>query len=440
MAESRPRQLWLERCREWIRPWYLRGFYFRLHPERRPAEFSRCWTVPHEFQGASPRLDIPPPHPQLPDVLILPMTDWHHRLQRSQRLAMALAQLGRRCFLLNPHLGREYRKWSWRRRPPALAQLGDRLYEIHAPLPAEPVFHHRLLASSESRAVAGAIDWALERARAQQLDILFALPTWNDCAMELRRRWQALIVYDCHDWIAGFPNMARAVVDAEQHSMAVSDLVLFCSSGLRELYTSRLPEIRTRSHLVGNGIPDWPEASKPRPQSPVVGYVGALETWFWTEAVLEAARRLPQAQFVLAGDPCTSVRASLAGLANVTFRGEIPPGAVPEFLSGCRVGLIPRTSALSRYMAPIKVFEYFWFGLPVVSGRMPELDPFGPLVYQASTPDEFARAVAAALAENDPVRDEARRAEARAATWRRRAEALNELLVETPRRSGGRVS
>jgi len=171
-----------------------------------------------------------------------------------------------------------------------------------------------------------------------------------------------------------------------------------------------------------------------------VGYVGALETWFWREAVREAARRLPGAQFVLAGDPCESVRASLAGLPNVTLRGEIPAGEVPAFLAGCRVGLIPRTSALSRYMAPIKVFEYFWFGLPVVSGRMPELDRFGPLVYQTSAPDEFARAVEAALAENDPAREEARRAEARAATWRRRAEELHELLAETRRRLGRRVS
>lgn len=171
-----------------------------------------------------------------------------------------------------------------------------------------------------------------------------------------------------------------------------------------------------------------------------MGYVGALETWFWREAVREAARRLPGAQFVLAGDPCESVRASLAGLPNVTLRGEIPAGEVPAFLAGCRVGLIPRTSALSRYMAPIKVFEYFWFGLPVVSGRMPELDRFGPLVYQTSAPDEFARAVEAALAENDPAREEARRAEARAATWRRRAEELHELLAETRRRLGRRVS
>jgi len=440
MAESRPRRQWLERCLEQVRPYYLRGLYFRLHPERRPPEFSRCWTVPHEFQGDPPRLDIPPPQPGLSDVLILPMTDWHHRLQRSQHLALALARQGRRCFLLNPHLGREYPQSPWRRRPPALAKLGDRVFEIHAPLRAEPVFHHRLLAPSESLAVADAVDWALERARVDQLDILFALPTWKDCALELRRRRQALLAYDCHDWLAGFPNMARVIADAEPECMAVSDLVLFCSTGLRELYESRLPWIRTRAHFVGNGIPDWPEPPKSRPQSPVVGYVGALETWFWTEAVREAARRLPGAQFVLAGDPCASVRASLAGLPNVTLRGEIPAGEVPAFLAGCRVGLIPRTSALSRYMAPIKVFRVFLVRPAGGLRKDAELDRFGPLVYQTSAPDEFARAVEAALAENDPAREEARRAEARAATWRRRAEELHELLAETRRRLGRRVS
>lgn len=426
----------LEPLREAIRPYYLRHVYFLLRPSCRPPEFARCWQVPHEFLDAPGNLVLTPPHASLPDVLLLPMTDWHHRLQRTQRLAIALAELGRRCFLLNPHLGREYLAAPWRRRPAALAQLADRVFEIHVPLPGEPVFHHRLLTPCESRAVADSIHRALQRAGTQNLDIISALPTWQECALDLRRRWRALLAYDCHDWLAGFPNMAPALHAAVPRSIRSSDMVLFCSTALQESYCALLPEIASRSWLVGNGIPDWPEHSQPRTSDPVVGYVGALEEWFWTEALAEAARQLPHARFVLAGSPCEQVRKALAPLPNVTLKGEIPPEQVPEFLSGCRAGLIPRSGDLARFMAPIKVFEYFHFGLPVVSGPMPELEQFGPLVLQASTPSGFASAVKTALEENDTSLEEARRAEARAATWRRRAEQLNQILIESRQRKG----
>lgn len=425
-----------ERLREAIRPFYLRHIYFPLRPASRPVEFARCWRVPHEFEDGAVRLPIPPPHPSLPDVLFLPMTDWHHRLQRSQRLAMALAQLGRRCFLLNPHLGREYPQAPWRRRAPALAQLEDRVFEIHAPLPVEPVFHHRLLTPSESRAVADAIHWALQRAGTQRLDIIFALPTWKDCAVQLRPQWRSVVAYDCHDWLAGFPNMEPAIAAEEPEAIRVSDVALFSASSLLQRFTGAQPDLAMRSYLLRNGVPGWPPAETGRPAAPVAGYIGALEPWFWTEAVEEGARALPHVRFVLAGTASPPVRSALAHLPNVELPGEAPPAQVPALLRQFRIGLVPRQGSLGLYMDPLKVYEYFHYGLPVVTSPLPELDRFGGLVRQASTPSAFAHAIREALEENDPALEEARRAEARAATWDRRAAELNDILAEARRRLG----
>jgi len=426
----------IEPLREAIRPFYLRFVYFPLRPSSRPPEFTRCWQVPHEFEGHAPSLQIPPPHPSLPDVLLLPMTDWHHRIQRTQRLAIALARLGRRCFLLNPHLGREYTAAPWRRRPPALAQLDERLFEIHAPLRTEPVFHHRLLTTGESRAVADALHWALQRAGAQRLDIVCALPTWQECALDLRERWKALLAYDCHDWLAGFRNLAPAIVAAEPESLQAADLAIFSASSLMAEFRQALPALENRSFLLRNGVPDWPPAPASRPSAPVAGYLGALEDWFWTEAVAEAARALPGVRFLLAGHAAPSVRRALSGLSNVEFPGEIPPEETPAMLAQFRVGLIPFQGPLGPYTDPLKIYEYFHHGLPVVTSPLAELDRFGALVRQASSAAGFAQAVREALEEDDPSLEEARRAEARAATWRRRAEQLNQLLIEFRQRSG----
>ncbi|MEJ5368446.1 MAG: glycosyltransferase [Bryobacteraceae bacterium] len=423
-----------ERLRETIRPYYLRHIYFPLFPKRRPPEFLRPWKLPHEFQDASPRLDLPSPHPSLPDVLFLPMTDWHFRLQRTQRLALGLAALGHRCFLLNPHLGREYPDAPWRRRPPALARLEERIFEIHAPLTSEPVFHHRLLKPAESINVAAALEWALRRAAVRRLAIILSLPAWLDCALILRERWQAPLIYDCHDWLPSLPAMAPAIAAAEPDAMRRADLILFCSHGLRSRLVRELPEISGRAVLVENGVPDWPPPSSPRPNQPVAGYIGALETWFWIDAIAESARQLPHVRFSLYGTPCPQVRSAFSSLPNVELPGELPAHEVPSRLAGFRIGLLPRAGNQAKFMAPIKVYEYFHFGLPVVAGPMPELDRFGSLVYQAETPASFARAVAAAIQEVDPERESARREHARQALWKRRAEVLSDLICATVQR------
>ncbi|MGC8758338.1 MAG: glycosyltransferase family protein [Bryobacteraceae bacterium] len=368
------------------------------------------------------------------------MTDWHHRLQRSQQLARHLAALGRRCFLLNPHLGREYAAAPWRTRRPALAQLEERVFEIHAPLCREPVFHHRLLTPAESRAVFEASDWALRRASASQADILFALPTWTAAAQWLRQHWRGVLAYDCHDWLAGFSNMAPAIANAEPEAMRAADVVIFSAAGLQQHFCARLPDIQPRAALVRNGAPDWPEPTSGRTREPVAGYLGALEDWFWTEAVEAAARALPDVRFVLAGKPSEPVRRTLSSFANVVLAGEIPHREAPALLERFRIGLIPFRGELAPFTDPLKIYEYFHFGLPVAAGRMRELDRFGRLVYQAATPDEFARAVATALQEEEPELEAARRREARASTWKRRAEQLHAVLMEARAGSDARLS
>ncbi len=168
------------------------------------------------------------------------------------------------------------------------------MFEVHAPLPLEPVFHHRLLTSPESRLVFEALDWALNRCGVRQADVIFSLPSWKDAALLLREKWNAVLVYDCHDRLAGFPNMAREIIAAEPEAMRAADAVVFSAGALLEQDCSAMPDIAPRAALVRNGVPDWPDVTRPRTRELVAGYLGALEDWFWTEGVERAARELPQ--------------------------------------------------------------------------------------------------------------------------------------------------
>ena len=90
--------------KDWLRPYYLKWLYFRLKDSNKPDYFRDCWNFPNYHLDSSVKNLLPPPGAES-DVLILPMTDWHTRIQRSQHLARAFAAVGRRSFYLNLHLG-----------------------------------------------------------------------------------------------------------------------------------------------------------------------------------------------------------------------------------------------------------------------------------------------------------------------------------------------
>jgi hypothetical protein len=70
---------------------------------------------------------------------------------------------------------------------------------------------------------------------------------------------------------------------------------------------------------------------------------------------------------------------------------------------------------------PIKLYEYFSCGLPVVSSPLPETKSMGDLVYLGATPTEFARQIGRALQENDPSQPARRREIAQRESWNARA-------------------
>jgi glycosyltransferase involved in cell wall biosynthesis len=406
---------WLK---ELIRPYYLRWFYFPIRPARRPAEFRECWKYPYEaFTRAA---HLPPAPAKLPDLLVYPMTDWHSRTQRTQQLVRAFARLGFRCIYVNPHLGREFEQPALFDPAHRLARLEDNIYELHIHLPREPVFHERLLTASEERIAAEAIRGVLpESAAAIQL---LSFPLWLGVARRFRAESGFPIIYDCHDLLSGFRNISHDLISAEGALLREADLTLFSSCGLIDRHAAG-----TRRALLLRNAVAAAEFEKAGPPSgaPVAGYVGALDSWFDIEAVREAAVGNPQCRFLFAGRIDYAPIRELESLPNVEFVGEIPYSAVPGFMAQFRAALIPfRVEPLTLMTNPIKLYEYFSLGLPVVSAPLPEAQAMAELVYIADSPAAFARQVGVALKEEDCPRRMRRKEIARQESWSARADEL----------------
>ena len=351
------------------------------------------------------------------------MSDWHARLQRTQHLASTLAARGHDCYYFNPHLGRQYDKLYLLDPRPRAGELRAHLSELHVRLPTEPVYHHRLLAPRETERLADALQPLAGRHGTGVVQVV-SFPTWGDAAMLLRERHGWPIVYDCHDLLEGFGNIARQIVDAEPAMLERADYVVFSSDYLRQAYEHRARLRPDRIALLRNAV-DARFAPARTSGRPVAGYIGALQDWFDAEAVRAAATANPEALFRIVGRVEHQPARALASLPNIELAGEAPHDRLPEFLSGFTIGLIPFVvNELTRAANPIKMYEYFSAGLPVVSTRLPEVERYADLVYIADSADDFARQVTRALKEDDADLRKRRIELARGETWDRRADEL----------------
>jgi hypothetical protein len=423
---------WSDRMSSWnnlkelLRPYYLRWMYYPLGHGRRPAGFRKCWQYPYQRVGESTRL--PDSLSGLPDLLFFPMTDWHTRIQRTQQLARAMAAMGYRCIYVNPHLGREFERTPLLEREHRLGMLEPNIFELHVRLPREPVFHDRLLAAGEEHTILSVIRDVLP-AGGRAIQIL-SFPLWLGVASRLREESGFPMVYDCHDLLAGFHNVSPALIAAETTLFGAADLVLFASQGLADCHGG---EVSKRWILVRNGVSAMPfqtVADDRRTGPPVAGYVGALDSWFDVDAVEESASLNPQCRFIVAGRLEFKPIGRLGELANVELIGEVPYEEVPRLVAQFNVALIPfRINSLTLMTNPIKLYEYFSRGLPVVTTPLPEVEAMEDLVYVGRTPAEFGRQVSLALREDDRDRRDRRRAIAEQESWTSRAREIRAELA-----------
>ncbi len=417
-------------CREigWS---YVRRVAYAFAPGSRPQYFREPWRYP-TFPLESVPEEIAAAAQDSIDVLLLPMNDWHTRLQRSHQLALALSAAGCRCFYFSPQLGYEYPKPYLLDPQNRVGVLAPGVFEVHVRVPAEHVFDSRLLTAGESRRVADAITRLRERFHITRAVQILSLPIWLDAAREAQNRHGFPLVYDCHDHLAGFGGISAEVVAQEPAVFDACDLAVFSAEPLMRSALAANEGLRSRAMLLRNAV-DLEHFTAPRTKTTgkqagrrkVAGYFGALDHWFNTEAVAAAARAHPSVRFVLIGRVQHRGIERLREHPNIEFTGEAAYRELPGHLAQFDIALIPfRVNDLTIATNPIKLYEYMSAGVPVVSSRLPEVEACGELVYLADTPEAFAAKVGEALAETAPERRERRIEFASRESWNTRARQL----------------
>jgi glycosyltransferase involved in cell wall biosynthesis len=237
------------------------------------------------------------------------------------------------------------------------------------------------------------------------------------------------LVYDCMD-----PNFAPTsdVAYRELESRIVSrSAVVFATA---QLLFEQMARFSSRVFLLPNAAPNTIQAPRAKRTGvsphPIAGYLGTIDWRFESGYVTQAARELPNVQFVIAGRVNPDQRhqeLALRSLPNVRVVGEVNNAEGEELLKSCDVGLIPFTpGTIGDSINPVKMFSYLAAGLPVVSSDIRECRE-NPLVTTASL-SEFGRAVRSAI-DLDTYEMTLQRIDFAAAnTWRHRAESALSVL------------
>jgi glycosyltransferase involved in cell wall biosynthesis len=266
---------------------------------------------------------------------------------------------------------------------------------------------------------------------------------YDPTAFELvGRTGEELSVYDVVDDYAEQvgPNERRRrfVAVADEEAASRSQVVFATTTGLYERQVARNRE----THLVRNGadFAHFSHGNGTAPEvravaAPVLGFAGNLTSEKVDFDLLEdVARARPAWSIVLVGPPAENARESLerlTALPNVHALGFRPYDALPDFVSGFSVGLIPyRSSPYTLNCSPLKVFEYLAAGKAVVASGVPEVAGMEPDVALAGGTEEFVAAVERALADDGPEARARRRALAEGNTWDARTERLLDLIEE----------
>jgi glycosyltransferase involved in cell wall biosynthesis len=146
---------------------------------------------------------------------------------------------------------------------------------------------------------------------------------------------------------------------------------------------------------------------------PVVLYSGNFESYQGVDLLVDAARAVPEAQFVFMGgepDQIAAVKARAGG--RFAFAGKRPPAELPTFLALAHVLVSPRRQGENT---PFKIYTYLASGKPIVATRIPThtqlLDDTMAFLVEPSA-EGLARGVRAALADPAEAAAKARRGRA----------------------------
>lgn len=246
------------------------------------------------------------------------------------------------------------------------------------------------------------------------------------------------IIYDCVDY---FQHLSTKMPLKERGLIAASDLMFVNSQALRKIHSTQNEKT---IHFMPQGFrlkafrSQQPKKLNGGSQQIVLGFVGAISRRLDLQLIKKIAINQPNWKIILWGpevkfnqtEPASQQLEQLKQLTNISF-GQSSAAEIPRIIKHFDIGLIPYDATIdfNRYSYPMKLFEYFYMGKPVVSTPIEELKRFPRFVKIGTDAQEWSRHIKKLLKKpwSDSYKQQQRQL-AIANSWENKIEAIMKII------------
>ncbi len=195
-------------------------------------------------------------------------------------------------------------------------------------------------------------------------------------------------VFRIPDFIGGYSSYSNALRISEEYLIKNVDKVLYTAKSLED----HIKNYRSENiHYLPNGVDvelfsnsqDYlPEELNNIP-APRIIYIGETEKRFDHDLLIEVAKKCSNISFIIIGDIPERLK-DYSTIDNVYFLGKRSYNSLPAYLKNCNAGIIPydvsNKKKLIDHINPLKMYQYFAAGLPVLAPEWKELKLLNPPV------------------------------------------------------------
>lgn len=345
------------------------------------------------------------------DIIYFSFTSWDDTPQRTHHIARYLS-CDNRVLFVNPaalsilgYLRNQITGNRKRNLLAKLARINNGLYVLYGP----PLLHF----SDYYSAINFFNHWVIESVVRKYLDLLHFhdYVLWITLPLQIPvvgKFGETAIVYDCMDNYPAFylkgSKQERLMKNLEIQLETKAD-VIFCTSST--LY-NRIQQRNPSTVLMPNAVSDEfinyapfidENNDMPKVSGPILGFIGTIYDWVDLNLLVDIAIQRPNWTILMVG-PIHTRLPQTKFIPNLLFLGSKPYKTVPQYVSRFDVCLIPfKINEITVDVNPVKLYEYFAFGKPVVSSALPEVEKYKNLCYIACSADDFINQIELALEE-----------------------------------------
>lgn len=211
------------------------------------------------------------------------------------------------------------------------------------------------------------------------------------------------VIYDCFDNHIGWKGLysKKVVRKIEIDLLNRANLTLFSSKNLFDAskdYANAYKLVRNAADYKHFYIAPQKSLIK----SNIVLYLGVISDWANIELIETIVDLDKTKEYWFVGPVRNNYLEKIRTKENVKLFGEQPYETLNDFVvkAGCCIIPFDQNNPLIKSTNPIKLYEYFAAGKPVVSTEMEEVVQYKKNVYIANTPEDFVNMINLAINEN----------------------------------------